>query len=292
MPLAAVVLHHLAQHAALGVEHREAGPDLVGEAEQVELAAESPVVATLGLLDPVQVGVQRVLGLPCGAVDPLQLLVVLVAAPVRRRGAQQPERRDPLGGGQVRAAAQVLPRHRAVALEVVVDGELARADLDRRALGRVLQLGTVAAALEPDQLKLVRLVGELRARLVVADLTPGEPLALLDDLAHPGLDALDVVGLERLRDVEVVVEAVGDRRPDAELRLREQVLHRLGENVRGRVPQDVAAVGRVDPHRLDPVAVGELVGQVAQLGRRPAPRSRRHRSHAGKRRAPRPWCPS
>ncbi len=54
---------------------------------------------------------------------------------------------------------------------------------------------------------------------------------------------------------------------------REQLLHRLGQHVRGRVAQDVAAVGGVDRDRLDLVAVGELVGEVAQLAVRPGPRS-------------------
>ena len=38
-----------------------------------------------------------------------------------------------------------------------------------------------------------------------------------------------------------------------------------GEHVRGGVPQDVAAVGAVDAHRLDHVAVGQHRGEVDQL---------------------------
>ena len=41
-------------------------------------------------------------------------------------------------------------------------------------------------------------------------------------------------------DVEVVVEAVADRRADAELGLGVELLHGLGQHVRGRVPQDRA----------------------------------------------------
>ena len=62
VPLADVVLHLPLDHATLGVEDRQAGADLVGEAEQVELAAELAVVAALGLLDAVEVLVQRLLG--------------------------------------------------------------------------------------------------------------------------------------------------------------------------------------------------------------------------------------
>ena len=261
VPAADVVLHLPLDHAALGVEDHQAGADLVGEAEQVEVAAELAVVAPLGLLDPVQVLLERLLGLPGGAVDPLELLVLLVAAPVRRGAAHQLERRDPLRGRQVRAAAQVAPRDVAVAADVVVDGELAGADLDARALGRVVGL---AGALEPDQLDLVGLVLQLVERVGVGGDPAGELLALLDDLPHPGLDLLEVLGHERGLDVEVVVEAVLDRRADAEPGVREHLLHGLRHHVRGRVAQDVAAVGGVDGHALDLVAVLELVGEVAE----------------------------
>ena len=120
-----------------------------------------------------------------------------------------------------------------------------------------------ASALQADQLELVRLARQLRARVVVGDRPAGEALVVLDDLAHPGLDRLEVLGRERGLDVEVVVEAVLDRRPDAELRVGEQVLDRLGHHVRRRVAQDGAPVGAVDPDRLDLVAGRQLVREVA-----------------------------
>ena len=77
-------------------------------------------------------------------------------------------------------------------------------------------------------------------------------------------------GLERLGRPEVVVEAVLDRRADAELRLREHVLHGLGEHVRGRVAQHVEPVGRGPVDRLDlgvllrrPVEVAQPAAVVA-----------------------------
>ena len=50
-----VVLQLAADDAALGVEHRQAGADLVGEAEQVEVGAELAVVAAGRLLEQLQV---------------------------------------------------------------------------------------------------------------------------------------------------------------------------------------------------------------------------------------------
>ena len=103
------------------------------------------------------------------------------------------------------------------------------------------------------------------ARLVVGDDAAGEGLALGDDRRHPLLEPLEVLRGERGLDAEVVVEAVRDRRPDAEPRVGEQLLHRLGEHVRARVPQHREALGRVDRHRLDRVAVLGHPGQVVQV---------------------------
>ena len=119
--------------------------------------------------------------------------------------------------------------------------------------------------LEPDQLELVRLGGELFGGLLVGHDPPGEPLALLDDLAHPALDRLQVLRGERRLDVEVVVEPVLHGRADTQLGLREQLLHGLRHDVRGGMPHDVPAVVAGVIHRLDEVAVGDLVSQVAQF---------------------------
>src|SRR5262245_13065020 len=111
----------------------------------------------------------------------------------------------------MRPPAQVLPGHfTSRRVEVVVDGLLRPADLDR-----LLGADIGARALEPDQLQLVRLSRELGASLLVRDDPAAEQLALLDDLAHLLFDRLQVIRAEWLYDVEVVVEAVLDRRADA-----------------------------------------------------------------------------
>ena len=152
------------------------------------------MVAPLGLLEPVQVLLERLLGLPGGAVDALELLVLLVAAPVRRGRAHQLEGRDPLGGRQVRAAAQVLPGHLAVAVEVVVDGQLAGADLGARRPRRHPARRTPFRPISSS------LYGSSASSSRASSSETGaarEALVLLDDLAHPGLDLLEVLGHER-----------------------------------------------------------------------------------------------
>ena len=98
-----VVLHEPADGPALGVEDGQARADLLGEGEEVELGAELAVVAPLGLLQPVQVLGQRLLGLPGRAVDALQLLALLVAAPVGAGHPHELEVAEPAGRGHVRA---------------------------------------------------------------------------------------------------------------------------------------------------------------------------------------------
>ena len=80
--------------------------------------------------------------------------------------------------------------------------------------------------------------------MLAVELLADEGLVCLHDLAHARLDALEVVVGEvgTAGQLEVVVEAVGDRRTDGVLGAGEQVGHGLGEHVRGRVAQHLAAV--------------------------------------------------
>ena len=59
------------------------------------------------------------------------------------------------------------------------------------------------------------------------------------DLLHLRFDLLEILGRERPLEREVVVEAVLDHRADGHLRLRVDSLHGHGEQVRGRMADDV-----------------------------------------------------
>ena len=147
------------------------------------------------------------------SVDPLEHLVAGVAAPVRARDAHQLERLAELaGGGEVGAAAEIDP----LALAVQGDRLVAR---DARDDLRLVFLAPVAE--EPD-------------RFVAIPLLARDRLVAIHDLAHPGLDPLEILRGEGLLAREVVVETVLDRRSDGDLRLRVELLHRFGKNV-GRI---------------------------------------------------------
>ena len=90
-----------------------------------------------------------------------------------------------------------------------------------------------------------------------------------DALAHPLLDRGQVVGRQRPGQLEVVVEAVIDDRPDPELRAGEQVEHRLGQDVRGGVAHRPELAGGAMIHELvGRAALGHLEGdRVLDLDR-------------------------
>ena len=75
--------------------------------EEVEVAAEAAMVPRPSLLEPLEVRVEVGLRVERRAVDPRELRVLLVAAPVRAGEARQLERLYRRGVLQVRAAAQV-----------------------------------------------------------------------------------------------------------------------------------------------------------------------------------------
>ena len=114
--------HRLEDGPALGVPEHHAGAFLL-EVEQVHLAAELAVVALLGLLDLLEIGVELFLLGEGGAVDARQHRVVAVAAPIGARHLHQLEGvADLAGRGHVRAAAEIEP----VALLVDLDGLVGR----------------------------------------------------------------------------------------------------------------------------------------------------------------------
>jgi hypothetical protein len=106
LELPRVALELPEDHHALGQPEGRARRDVV-EHDEVELAAELPVVAPLRLLDAPDVLVELLLGEPGRAVDALEHRPVLVAPPVRAGRGQELERLDVAGRRDVRASAEI-----------------------------------------------------------------------------------------------------------------------------------------------------------------------------------------
>ncbi len=100
--------------------------------------------------------------------------------------------------------------------------------------GRPVRLGQVVDDLDLERLALRVELGDRVSPWKVLRVLEGQVGGLL--LAHLGLDLLEVGGRQRPRQVEVVVEAVLDRRTDAELRVREELQDGRGHHVRRAVP--------------------------------------------------------
>ena len=140
-----VVLERLEQRPAFGVpEHRARRFFL--EMEQVHLAAEPAVVALLGFLDLLEIGVELFLLGEGGAVDAGQHRVVAIAAPIGAGDLHQLEGvADLAGRGHVRAAAEIEPVALLVDLDLLV-GRNGVDQLDLEVLALVAEdvLGLVA----------------------------------------------------------------------------------------------------------------------------------------------------
>jgi hypothetical protein len=169
---------------------------------------------------------------------------VLVAAPVGAREPGQLDRLDRLRVLQVRAATEV--------------GEIALCVEGDVAVRRVYELDLVGLALglEPAPRFLAR-------NLLTVPLAPFGEL-----LSHLRFDPFQGLFADRLRELEVVVEAVLDRRADRDLDARVEPSDGFGEQVRGRVPEDVERVWIVLVPRgqnLDLLAVLERQTQVLNV---------------------------
>ncbi len=109
----------------------------------------------------------------------------------------------------------------------------------------------------------------LVALLVVPDRVLARPhrgadgLAGGDDLAHPGLDAAQILGGEGLGPVEVVVPAVLDHRADGDARVGPELLHGTGHDMREAVADQLQR-GRLVLRGVDrqPAAGVERPGEV------------------------------
>ena len=240
-------LQDVPDHRPLRMPERHSGR-VVGKVEEVEVHSQAAVVPPLRFLEPLDVRVEVGLREEGRAVDPRQLRVVLVAAPVRAREAGELDRLDRLRVLQVRAAAEV--------------GEIAlRVERDV-ALGRVDELDLVVLALLREQL----------LRVLRGDLLAFPGAALLQLSPDLGLDLLERVLADRLRELEVVVEAVLDRRADGDLRPGVEPPDGLGQEVRGRVAQHVQRVRVVRVARrqdLDRLPVLERKAEVLDIAVRP-----------------------
>ena len=215
MHLAPIVDQRVLEHHALRQEEREAGA-LLSQHEEPKLLAELAVVALLGLFDSGKILVELLFFREGHAVDSLERLAVGVAAPVGRVAGRQLDgvALDAAGRVEVRAGAEIGK----LALRVERDVRVKRKIVDELDLVGLVLLFHILDGFLARQLKALKLQ------------------LFLADLAHLRLELFHDLRRKGKRRVEVIIEAVVDRRADGQLDLRMQPLDGLRQNVRTGVP--------------------------------------------------------
>ena len=166
---------------------------------------------------------------PAGAVDARQHRVLLVAAPIGARHAGQLERLRDRACRSRRGAARGTGRA-------------------SRRCGRSRSFSSSGSSIAHSALKRLALLLEEVADLRRATRPRAPAACRRDDAPHLLLDRRQVLVGERAavrRRREVVIEAVVGRRAEGDLRAREQLLHRLGEDMGIIVPRQLERVGLV-----------------------------------------------
>ena len=120
----------------------------------------------------------------------------------------------------------------------------------------------VCAAVASNQSQLVGLVRKFGDGLILRDDPATELLAGFRNGDGLFLDGLEILGCEGLWHIELVIEAIGDGRTDAELGVGKEFLHRLRGNVCAGVTQDGQPLVAVDGDGLDVVLGRHISGEV------------------------------
>jgi hypothetical protein len=242
LPSPHVIDETLKQLPALRVPEDDSGA-LFLEVKEIHLATQLAMVALLRFLDLPEISRKLLLDRPGGAVDPLQLCVVVITAPVRSRELGELERlADVTRGRHVRAAAQIEP------LALLVD----------------LELFTRGDCIDEFNLEQLALLPEEILRLLPAPELLRERCVTRDDLVHLGFDLRHIVGMKRLRLGKVVKEAVLDHGADGHLRARPQRLHGFGHHVRRIVTNELQRFGVCARHDFHGRIGGNGICEIGQ----------------------------
>src|SRR6266540_3322528 len=200
----AEILEHVPDHHAARMPEGHPGREL-GEVDEGEILGEPPVVAALRLLEPMQILLEILGVVEGGAVHARQLRLGLVAAPVSACEREELHRLDRLRVLKVRSAAEIDE------IPLLVEGDVPLGSVDQFDLIRLLLLFEVAPRFVAVYLRAL-------------------PLAAFFDLPPDLLlEALQILLGDGLGELEVVVEAVLDRRPDRHLRPRIKAARGLGK---------------------------------------------------------------
>jgi len=237
-----VLLHALPHRPALGVPEHQTRCMLV-DVEQVEFTAELAVVAFFGFLQAQQVLLQVFLAGPGGAIHALQHLVLAVATPVGAGHFHEFEVLELAGAGHMRATAEIFKITFAVEADLFT-GRNRTNDFGLVMLAQPLEVGH---------------------GLVARQHAAHHRFVLGGQLGHALFDRHEVLGRERTAVREIVIKAVVDHRTDGDLRLGEQLLDGIGQQVGGGVTNHLQPFGVLGGHDGQPGVLLDAKAGVDQL---------------------------
>src|SRR5208283_3415957 len=226
--IAPEVFDRLADQRAPRVPQHQAASDLLGQREKIKILAELPMIAALDLLEPGYVRVERFLAREGDTVNALEHLVLFVAAPVGTGNGQK------LEGPYLRRRRHMRPAAEIYKTALLIDRD--------RIVGKLF-----------DNFYLVRLslFAEERQGIGLGENLSRDRKRRLSQFSHLLFDPDQVFRRQRTLEVEIVVEALFDSRPNRELGSREKLLHCMSHEVRGTVPVHIASFRGVKGHYLD-----------------------------------------
>ena len=215
--IAAVVLHQLADDRTLGMPDRKTATQLGRETQKIEFGREFAVIAFGRLFKPLQICLEIFLRGPGGSVNSLKHRVSFIATPISASNSHEFEMSKTTGVGDVWPTTQINKPRRVL--------------VGAYKTGLGCRRGIVGCA--TNDFALVLVSAEQFERGVFRDLVANERLLFLDDLAHPSVEAIEIVGRERsaIGKFEVVIKAVFDRRADCEGGTRKEIEHGLSEHM-------------------------------------------------------------
>src|SRR5450830_329079 len=202
------ILDLLANNGSFRMPENQSSASLFLNAVEVQLLPQLAMVALGSLFPSRDKTDQLFLRWESRTIDALKHLVLLVPSPIRSCDRQKLKMLKVACGRDMRSTAEVRER----ALSVERDGR-------RRYLRKDLDLILVAPLLEEFD--------GFGYRLVL----PGEMLAALSNLVHLLFYCSQIIGGQRLRHVNVVVETSVDGWSDGKLGVRVELLDCLGHNV-------------------------------------------------------------
>ena len=202
------------------------------------------MVALFRFFEPVKVSAQFLLGSPTRTVNPLELWIVRITAPIGAGELQEFERLAKLSRRrQVRPGTQVEP------IALTVNGD-------------VLFCG--------DRFHMVRFKGlagipeMLHRRIPIPDLAD-DLFVPVDDLLHALFHHFEIVGRERRFAIEIVIEAVFGCGPECDLRVGEKLLYGFGKDMGGVMAQQFQRVFMVAGHDLHSGVGFDRAREIAQF---------------------------